>query len=270
MGSLARPSQYVLRQAASLGQKMARKEQRLAVDLSFCNQYSSYEVFRTVNRARLLNQAALAIWDEQLQSLVRRCVNRLGYSIDTIGNWGAIEQLVVQPIQDAFWTGWEQAIDLQGLYQEAVRAHKTIHSHITLPVSQHVADVLPAAVSHPTVGTPDRPPVEGAHPGVTGSTSGAFTTQPVAARPPADVRGGKSRWYQVLQTIYDVMGIADDDRFGAATGARVESDHTEDESLDNLPNVFGPIRRTVGAMPVTEQGESPQPETPADMLHTST
>ena len=217
MGSSIRPPAHILRKAWSMGQKMARKEGRTDIDLNNCHQFASYELFRLTNRARMQNLPALAPWEEQLQALVQRCAKGMDSASDSTEAWDAVEQQVARPIYNAFWTAWEQQIDLPGLFQEAANAQKAKRGHTstTLHVNPHPNE--------------------------------ATSAEEMPSSPDEGV--GSSPWHQHGRTIFDERVIADDDAFWAITGAHQQSDHTGDESLDNLPKVFGPIR------PVPESGE---------------
>ncbi len=243
MESVVRPSRQILRKACDMGRKLARREHRIDIDLSLCHRSVSYEMFRMTNRARLQSLPAMAVLEEQLRSLVRQCTMGMDARASTHAR-EAVEEQVTRPIYDAFWAGWEEQVDLPRRYQEAVDAQEAKGSAPTLNV--HEDDVLRLAGPDNTMTAPDPAVVGAAEANAGDRSSGTMQLRPAATR---DLEGESGPRHQGTRTIFDEAVIADDDVFWALTGAQQESDHTGDESLDNLPKVFGTIR------PVSEQGE---------------
>lgn len=209
MAVVPHPSEYILRKAWQLGRRMACKDHQMGIDLTFCYQYSTYDAFRLANRSRLQTLPAMTKWEDRLQSIIEHAVNGLGYSLDNQRTWDAIEQLIVRPIRNAFWIGWEQELGLEAQYQQVVTAYRAKQSVHVLHVNRHSDEVPRRLLRQPTADL--------------------------------DAQEERGLWEKVARAIYDDLGVRDENQFWAATGSQRESDHTGDESLDNLPNVFGPI-----------------------------
>lgn len=141
MGTVERPSTYILRKAWLLGQKMARKERRLRPDLRQARMYSSYSSFRQFHRYEAENAPGFGPWDEKLQLLIEREGNGRGVRIDNPPVWRAFYTVLGEPIRSVFWAAWEDAIRLQDLYDLAIA--RAQWSCVAGPATLRVANSAP-------------------------------------------------------------------------------------------------------------------------------
>lgn len=103
--------------AWNLGRKMALTDGFVRPCLREVRHYRTYAQFRQAHRSILENRRAVVPWDQRLQRLAESEASWMGFRLDKSARaWDAFCIIVLAPMKEAFWRGWETHARLETLY----------------------------------------------------------------------------------------------------------------------------------------------------------
>lgn len=137
------PSHEALRAAAMLGNQMARREPRLAPNLSNASRFGDFSQFRTAHRDKLEQSDLFRKWQERLFNIAEREGRHFGLRVDdSMTAWDIWYHQIVQPMRKEMWTAWEAWHDMPDKFHTAAAEQRKQQQTVTpLRVAATAADV---------------------------------------------------------------------------------------------------------------------------------
>lgn len=130
MHGMTRPSLQAMEQATRMGAAMAQNERVIRPDVTAAEAYVTYAIFAEAHRAMLEKLREFDRWERRLTSLIEQAAVNSGLSLSDRASCDTYVRHFAKPLRCSFWYGWETAVGLKALYDnahDAARARDEIH-----------------------------------------------------------------------------------------------------------------------------------------------